>query len=807
MIDNSIQTKTLPMLALRGLHVFPEMLLTFDVERQASVGALAMAAKYGQLIFLSTQKNLTADMPQEADVYQVGTVCRIRQQLRQPRGNVCRVMVEGLYRAKFISMNCDPKGYTAEIIPLPDKEERVSAARKEALLRNCISLFEEYIHFNQDMISEQLLNLLANPKPGYVSNYVAQNVHFAMEDKQRVLEELYPSRRLALLCKLLSAELEVLNIEKELNEATQEAMNHNQREYYLREEMKVIQAELGEDDDIETYRSKIEALPVSEEIKTRLNKELGRLSKQPFGSSEAAVIRSYLDTCLEIPWGKKTQETINISKARKILDDEHYGLEKVKDRICEYLAVKQLSPDIKGGLICLVGPPGTGKTSIAQSIAKATNRKLVRISLGGVHDEAEIRGHRRTYIGSMPGRIIEAISRSGSMNPLLLLDEIDKLGSDYRGDPASALLEVLDSEQNHSFRDHFLEIPVDLSKVMFITTANTTETIPRPLLDRMEVIQLSSYTDEEKLQIARRHLLPKEMAEHGIRKGALRISDDVLRAVIRDYTRESGVRLLERRLAAICRKTDMCLLKGDVKRVTVTEEDLPKFLDCQPYPPALHTDREEIGVVNGLAWTEAGGEILEVEVNVMEGSGKLELTGNLGDVMKESAQAALSCLRSRADALGIEADFYKTRDIHVHFPEGAVPKDGPSAGIAMATAMLSALTDRKIKAGYAMTGEITLRGRVLPIGGLKEKTMAALRNGLHTVLIPADNVWDLEEIDQTVRAALRFVPVSTVDQVFAEVLAPVMAKDEPVRETAKEEPAMAAFAPVTREPVDAGLRQ
>ncbi len=453
MSENNIQTKTLPMLALRGLHVFPEMLLTFDVERQASVGALALAAKYGQLIFLSTQKNLTADMPQEEDVYQVGTVCRIRQQLRQPRGSVCRVMVEGLYRAKFYSMNCDPKGYTAEIAPLPDKEERVGAARKEALLRNCISLFEEYIHFNQDMINEQLLNLLANPNPGYVSNYVAQNVHFSMEDKQRILEEVYPSRRLALLNKLLNAELEVLSIEKELNEATQEAMNHNQREYYLREEMKVIQAELGEDDDIETYRSKIEALPVSDEIRARLNKELGRLSKQPFGSSEAAVIRSYLDTCLDIPWGKKTQETINIAKAGKILDEDHYGLEKVKERVCEYLAVKQLSPDIKGGLLCLVGPPGTGKTSIAQSIARATNRKLVRISLGGVHDEAEIRGHRRTYIGSMPGRIISGIIQAGSCNPLMVLDEIDKLASDYRGDPSAALLEAFDGEQNYAFRE------------------------------------------------------------------------------------------------------------------------------------------------------------------------------------------------------------------------------------------------------------------------------------------------------------------------------------------------------------------
>ena len=767
MIDNSIQTKTLPMLALRGLHVFPEMLLTFDVERQASVGALAMAAKYGQLIFLSTQKNLTADMPQEADVYQVGTVCRIRQQLRQPRGNVCRVMVEGLYRAKFISMNCDPKGYTAEIIPLPDKEERVSAAKKEALLRNCISLFEEYIHFNQDMISEQLLNLLANPKPGYVSNYVAQNVHFAMEDKQRVLEELYPSRRLALLCKLLSAELEVLNIEKELNEATQEAMNHNQREYYLREEMKVIQAELGEDDDIETYRSKIEALPVSEEIKTRLNKELGRLSKQPFGSSEAAVIRSYLDTCLEIPWGKKTQETINISKARKILDDEHYGLEKVKDRICEYLAVKQLSPDIKGGLICLVGPPGTGKTSIAQSIAKATNRKLVRISLGGVHDEAEIRGHRRTYIGSMPGRIISGIIQAGSCNPLMVLDEIDKLASDYRGDPSAALLEAFDGEQNYAFRDNFLEIPFDLSEVFFITTANSLDTIPRALLDRMEVIELSSYTDEEKLQIAKEHLIPKQRKKHGLRANQLRIEDAAVREIIRSYTRESGVRLLEREIAAACRKAASGIAEEKFKSLSLKAGQLEPILGPAKYKADEKRLRDEVGLVRGLAYTSVGGEVLDVEVAVMEGSGHLELTGNLGDVMKESAKAALSYIRSRADMLGIDPDFYKNKDIHIHFPEGAIPKDGPSAGITMTIAMISALTGLPVRHDIAMTGEITLRGRVLAIGGLREKTMAALRAGVKTVIIPADNESDLEKIDPLVRKQLKFVPTEHVDNVLS----------------------------------------
>ena len=770
MTDNTIQTKTLPLLALRGLHVFPEMLLTFDVERTASIGALGMAAKSGQLIFLAAQKSLTADMPQQEDIYQVGTVCRIRQQLRQPRGNVCRVMVEGLYRARFLTVNADPKGYTAEVIPLPDKDERVSAARREALLRNCMSLFEEYIQFNQDMVNEQLLNLLANPNAAYVSNYISQTVHFNLEDKQKLLEELYPNRRLAMLCKLLNAELDVLNIEKELNDAAQEAINRNQREYYLREEMKAIQAELGEDDDIETYRAKIEALPVSDEIRERLNKELGRLAKQPFGSSEAAVIRSYLDVCLEIPWGKTTHETVNIAKARKILDEDHYGLEKVKERICEYLAVKQLSPEIKGGLLCLVGPPGTGKTSIAQSVARATNRKLVRVSLGGVHDEAEIRGHRRTYIGSMPGRLISGIIQAGSCNPLMVLDEIDKLASDYRGDPAAALLEALDGEQNSTFRDNFLEIPFDLSQVFFITTANSLDTIPRALLDRMEVIELSSYTDEEKVQIAKGHLLPKQRKKHGLRANQLRVEDDAIREMIRAYTRESGVRQLERQIAAACRKAASGIAEGKFRSLSLRPGQLESILGPAVYKPDEIRRRDEVGLVRGLAYTSAGGEVLDVEVAVMEGTGRLELTGNLGDVMKESAKAALSYIRSRAAVLGIDPEFYKNKDIHIHFPEGAIPKDGPSAGITMTIALISALTGAPVRHDVALTGEITLRGRVLPIGGLREKTMAALRAGIKTVIIPAENEPDLEKIDPLVRAQLHFVPTEHVDHVLDLVL-------------------------------------
>ena len=799
----------IPVLALRGLTVFPHMNLTFDVERPISIAALERAMEADQEIFLVTQREIGVNEPEEKDLYAMGTVSHITQILRLSNTSV-RIMVEGRQRARLRRLWQVTPFLQANVELL--EEEPVSEAfqkspRTEALLRQTWNQFSEYVELVGSMPDEVISAVMDCRDVGYLADFIAQNIALRHTDKQEILEEMAPFVRLRKLNGFLARECNVLSFEHEMEGKVRDQLARSQRDQILRTQIRVLQNELGEgedaDDEIDSYREKIIALGLDEDTEKHLLKEVNKLSKQPFGSAEGAVIRNYLDVCLEMPWNTETKERVSVEAARKVLEKDHYGLEKVKERILETIAVRQMNPEGKGQILCLVGPPGVGKTSIAISVAKALNRKLSRLSLGGVRDEADIRGHRKTYIGSMPGRIIEAISRSGSMNPLLLLDEIDKLGSDYRGDPASALLEVLDSEQNHSFRDHFLEIPVDLSKVMFITTANTTETIPRPLLDRMEVIQLSSYTDEEKLQIARRHLLPKEMAEHGIRKGALRISDDVLRAVIRDYTRESGVRHLERRLAAICRKVDMRLLNSDVKRVTVTEADLPKFLDCQPYPPALHTDREEIGVVNGLAWTEAGGEILEVEVNVMEGSGKLELTGNLGDVMKESAQAALSCLRSRADALGIEADFYKTRDIHVHFPEGAVPKDGPSAGIAMATAMLSALTDRKIKAGIAMTGEVTLRGRVLPIGGLKEKTMAALRSGITTVLIPKDNVRDLEEIDQTVRAALRFVPVETVDQVFAAALCP---ERDPIREEVADH--VAAFAPAGRESGrDAAVRQ
>ena len=799
-------TMNIPVLALRGLTVFPHMSLTFDVERRISITALERAMEADQEIFLVTQREIGVNAPAEKDLYEIGTVSHISQILRLSANSV-RVMVEGRYRARLRRLWQTEPFLQANVETLVEEEASEAfrrSPRTEALLRQTWNLFSEYTELAGSVPDEIITTVMDCRDVGYLADFITQNIALRYTDKQEILEEMAPFIRLRKLNGFLARECNVLGFEHEMEGKVRDQLARSQRDQILRTQIRVLQNELGEgedaDDEIDAYRQKIQALELDEDTQKHLLKEVSKLSKQPFGSAEGAVIRNYLDVCLEMPWNTYTKERVSVDAARKVLERDHFGLEKVKERILETIAVRQMNPEGKGQIICLVGPPGVGKTSIAISVAKALNRKLARISLGGVRDEADIRGHRKTYIGSMPGRIIEAISRSGSMNPLLLLDEIDKLGNDYRGDPASALLEVLDSEQNYAFRDHFLEIPVDLSKVMFITTANTSDTIPRPLLDRMEVIQLSSYTDEEKVQIARRHLLPKQMEEHGLKKGSVRISDDVLRAVIRDYTRESGVRLLERRLAAICRKADMRLLTDGVKRISITENDLPKLLDCQPYPPALHTEKEEIGVVNGLAWTEAGGEILEVEVNVMEGSGKLELTGNLGDVMKESAQAALSCLRSRAAVLGIEADFYKTKDIHLHFPEGAVPKDGPSAGIAMATAMLSALTGRKIKAGYAMTGEITLRGRVLPIGGLKEKTMAAKRNGLHTVLIPKDNVRDLEDIDQTVRAALRFVPVETVDQVFAEMFA------APAK-ALREEVSAAAFAPVGREPQGDGLRQ
>ena len=764
-------TLNLPVLALRGLTVFPELTLSFDVEREISIYALDSAMEADRRIFLVTQRDIATAHPTEADLYAVGTVCHILQIIKTSDSTV-RVIAEGEQRAAIRRLWQVKPFLQANVELLEEDFPGKLTNRTEALLRQTYAIFGEYKDLVSNLSDDFIAAVLDQRDPGKLADFIAQNVTLRHEDRQKILEELNPVRRLKAVNTILSHEVEVLQIEMDLEEKVRARVARVQKDMILREQVKVLQHELGDDGDMEIdeYNEKIAKLKVSDEIRKKLEKEVDRLAKQPYGSAEASVIRNYLDVCLDMPWNKFTRDRADVAKTRTILDRDHYGLDKVKERVLEFVAVQQINPDAKGKILCLVGPPGVGKTSIAISVAKAMNRKLARLSLGGVRDEADIRGHRKTYIGAMPGRIIDAITRCGTMNPLMVLDEVDKLGNDMRGDPASALLEVLDSEQNDTFRDHFLEIPVDLSRVMFITTANTTETIPRPLLDRMEVIELSSYTDEEKVQIAKQHLIPKQLKEHGLKKTQLRISDNGLRAIITGYTKESGVRVLERQIGKLCRKTAMQLVSTDVKSVSITEKNLKEYLGVVRYTDSVHSKQDEIGVVNGLAWTEVGGEILEVEVGVMEGTGKLELTGNLGTVMQESAKAALSCLRSRCAELGIDGEFYKNRDLHIHFPEGAVPKDGPSAGIAITTAMLSALTGRKVRRDVAMTGEVTLRGRVLPIGGLKEKTMAALRNGIQTVIIPRENEKDLEEIDQTVRKALHFVPVETVDAVFAVAL-------------------------------------
>ena len=768
-----LSTLNLPVLALRGLTVFPDLTLSFDVEREISIYALDCAMEADRRIFLVTQREIGVMQPQEEDLYEIGTVCHILQIIKTSDSSV-RVVVQGESRARIRRLWQLKPFLQANVELLEEDFPGKFTNRTEALLRQTYAIFGEYKELVNNIPDEIVSAILDCRDPGKVADTLAQQITLHHDDRQTILEQLHPIKRLQKMNELLAHEVDVISLEMQMDQKMRQRVAQVQKDMILREQVKVLQHELGEDGDeeIDEYTEKVKALHLSEEIEKKLLKEVNRLAKQPYGSAEASVIRNYLDVCLEMPWNKQTKDRADVAKAKALLDREHFGLDKVKERILELIAVRQINPDAKGKILCLVGPPGVGKTSIAISVAKAMNRKLSRLSLGGVRDEADIRGHRKTYIGAMPGRIIDAMIRSGSMNPLLVLDEIDKLSSDMRGDPASALLEVLDSEQNYAFRDHFLEIPVDLSRVMFITTANTTDTIPRPLLDRMEVIELNSYTDEEKVEIAKRHLLPKQLKEHGLKKSQLRLSDNALRKMIAAYTRESGVRVLERQIGRLCRKAAIQLVQGDVKRVSITDKDLKDFLGVERYTESVHITKDETGVVNGLAWTEVGGEILEVEVNVMDGSGKLELTGNLGTVMQESAKTALSCLRSRSRALGIERDFYQTKDIHIHFPEGAVPKDGPSAGIAITTAMLSALTGRKVRGDVAMTGEVTLRGRVLPIGGLKEKTMAALRNGVKTVIIPKENEKDLEEIDRTVRSKLQFIGVETVDAVFAAALVP-----------------------------------
>lgn len=757
----------MPMIALRGLVIFPSVQLHFDVGRPKSLAAINEAMSRDRLVFLAAQKELEDEDPSPEGIYEVGCVTRIKQIIRLP-GDGLRVVAEGLFKAKRTNVVSSDPIYLVETDILNDKIGRGSAMLKSALLRTLKDDFENYAAENRKISPDVILHVASNEDFWAISEYIAANVPFTYETKQKVLEETNPLKRLEYVIAQLKAETELLKLEHEIERKVHESMDENQRDYFLREQMKVISEELGEDEnpeeEAEEYRKKIAALKAPDSVKERLFKEVNRLLKMPLGSHEATVVRGYLDTCLELPFGIKTKEKHDINAAKKQLDRDHFGLEKVKERIIEVLAARALAPDIKGQIICLVGPPGVGKTSIARSIASCMGRNYARISLGGVKDESDIRGHRKTYIGSMPGRIIEAVKQAKSQNPLILMDEIDKLGSDFRGDPSAALLEALDPEQNVEFHDHFIEIPFDLSDVFFIVTANSTDTIPAPLLDRMEVISLAGYTREEKFNIAKKHLLKKQLARHGLTSKTCKISNDAIYCLIDNYTREAGVRNLERNIASLCRKAAAKIVGDGVQSVSIKASNIKDFLGNYKYKPENYAAKNQVGVVNGLAWTSVGGEMLQIEAAVLKGGGKVILTGSLGNVMKESATAAVSFIRSKSEIFNIPEKFYKESDIHIHAPQGAVPKDGPSAGITMTIALLSALSDTPVKGNVAMTGEISLTGRVMPIGGLKEKTMAAYKYGMKTVIIPKENLLDLDEIDPKVRESLDFVAVERIEE-------------------------------------------
>ena len=775
-------TMNIPVLALRGLTAFPNQTLSFDVEREISIYALDNAMENDRRLFLVTQREISTAEPMEDDLYSVGTVCHILQIIKTSDSSV-RVLVEGEERARLLRLWQGKPFLQANVEILEEEFPGKITARVEAMLRRTYALFGAYKELVPQLSDDFIAAVLDCRDTGHLADLIAQNITLRHQDRQRVLEELRPNRRLQMVNDILTHEVDVLSLEMQMEQKVRQRVAQVQKDMILREQVKVLQHELGDDGDEELaeYTEKIQRAHLPEEVHKRLTKEVERLAKQPFGSAEASVIRNYLDVCLELPWNKRTEDRVDVELARRILDRDHNGLEKVKERILEYLAVKQLNSELRHQIICLVGPPGTGKTSIARSVAEAMNRSFVRVSLGGVRDEADIRGHRKTYVGSMPGRIVGALTQAQVMNPLILLDEIDKLASDYRGDPSAALLEAFDGEQNGSFRDNFLELPFDLSGVFFITTANTTDTIPRALLDRMEVIELPSYTDEEKLQIAKQHLIPKQRRKHGLKASQLKLDDGAVREIIASYTRESGVRNLEREIANICRKTAGGIAEEKFKSVSLRAGGVAELLGPAKFKPEAMRRRDEVGLVRGLAYTSVGGEVLDVEAAVVDGTGRLELTGNLGDVMKESAKAAVTYIRSRARALGIDPDFYKNKDIHIHFPEGAVPKDGPSAGITVTVALISALSGLPVRRDVAMTGEITLRGRVLPIGGLREKTMGALRAGVKTVIIPADNESDLENIDQTVRGKLSFLTAENVDSILEFVLVRPAKKETPLQ--------------------------
>ena len=762
----------IPVLALRGLVIFPDMMIQFDIGRKKSVLALAGAMEGEHLIFLDAQTDLEEGEPSKEQLCRMGVVARIKQVIRHSEDGV-RLFAEGLYRASLEKVTQEVPYLEAEVAKAETLPYR-STVTTEALIRQTRTVFEDYAQNYAKIAPDILYSVMQMKDCGKLADYITANISLEYDRKQEILEELHPVKRLRKLIHILEEEIKIIAIENEIQEKTREQVDENQREYYLREQMKTIAYELGEDDnpqeEADELRERIEKLNLPKEQNDKLMKECDRLSKMPVGSHEGSVILTYLETCLDLPWNTRSKENIDLKRAEKVLDADHYGLKKVKERILEALAVKKLAPENNGQIICLVGPPGVGKTSIARSIAKAIGREYVRVSLGGVRDESDIMGHRRTYIGSMPGRIIAALRQAKVKNPLILLDEVDKLGSSYRGDPSSALLEVLDSEQNVAFYDHYIDMPFDLSEVLFITTANDYSAIPAPLLDRMDVITLGSYTHEEKYQIASRHLIPKQLRKNGIPAKSLKLTPAALHTLIDGYTREAGVRTLERQIASICRKCAKNVVEDPPVKISVTPKMLEELLGPQRFKPEKANGKDEIGLVNGLAWTSVGGELLPIEAAVMEGTGKIELTGSLGDVMKESAQTAISCIRVRAEKLGIPTDFYKKYDIHIHAPEGAIPKDGPSAGIAMATAITSALCGTPIRHDIAMTGEITLLGRVLPIGGLREKTMAAYRSGIKTVLIPKDNVPDLYEVDPVVKKHVQFVPVEQIEQVLQKAL-------------------------------------
>ena len=761
------ELKNMPLLPLRGVMVFPYMIIHLDVGREKSIAALEKAMVQDRLIMLSTQKDANTDKPEPDDIFKVGTVAEVKQLLKLPGGTI-RVLVEGLYRAEIVEYISEEPYYEVEINEFKDAEEKPTDV--EALTRVVVSQFENWVKLSKKIPPETMVSVVVVEEPGRLSDLIVSHLSLKIEDKQLLLEAIDIKERLEKLCEILAREMEILELEKKIAGRVRKQMEKTQKEYYLREQLKAIQKELGEKDDksieIAEYREKLEKGNYPEEIKDKIKKEISRLEKMPNMAAETSVVRTYIECLLSLPWGVYTEDNLDINHAEDILNADHFGLDKVKERILEYLSIRKLTDSIKGPILCLVGPPGVGKTSLARSIAKAVDRKFVRVSLGGVRDEAEIRGHRRTYVGAMPGRIIQGMRTAGSSNPVFLLDEIDKMNADFRGDPSAALLEVLDPEQNNTFSDHYVENAFDLSKVLWVVTANTVHNIPRPLRDRMEVINIAGYTEEEKIQIAKRYLIEKQLKEHGLNNKQVSIADNTIQKVISEYTRESGVRSLERSIAILCRKAARKIVQEDKKSIKITVQNLHTFLGSAKYHKRQAENKDQVGVSTGLAWTEVGGDVLPTEVSILKGKGNLILTGQLGDVMKESAQAGLSYIRSRVEKLGIEPDFYEKNDIHIHLPEGAIPKDGPSAGITMATAVVSALTGKKVRTDVAMTGEITLRGRVLPIGGLKEKVLAAHRLGIKTIILPKENKRDMDDIPNNIRKQLEFVLVEHMDEVL-----------------------------------------